>query len=132
MKKDKQLKNLINKLVELSFDAKGNLLQEKVQKCVRILKALPSSKAILALEGYAKGIRRGVGKSTLQIWSAKPLTAGQVDQILDQMKNNFPITDINTNLNPSLFGGVRVKIGDVVYDDTVGKKIIKLQDAIRD
>lgn len=132
MKKDKQLQKLVIKLIELSFDGKGNLSEEKVQKCVRLLKKLPSSKAILALEEYLGGIKRQVEKTMLQIWSAKPLTSGQVEEILRQMKGSYPVTDVKTEVDPSLLAGLKVKIADVVYDDSVGKKIIKLQEAIRD
>ncbi|KKR81216.1 MAG: hypothetical protein UU73_C0003G0220 [Candidatus Daviesbacteria bacterium GW2011_GWA1_41_61] len=132
MKKDKQLKKLVEKLVEMSFDNKGNLVEEKVQKCVTILKQLPLSKAIIALEAYLLGLRRGVEKRTLQIWSTIPLTGDQVDKISKQMGLNYPVNDVVTSVNPSLLGRLRVKIGDVVYDDSVGKKIVKLQEAIRD
>ena len=132
MKKDKQLKKLVEKLVEMSFDNKGNLVEEKVQKCVTILKQLPLSKAIIALEAYLLGLRRGVEKRTLQIWSTIPLTGDQVDKISKQMGLNYPVNDVVTSVNTSLLGRLRVKIGDVVYDDSVGKKIVKLQEAIRD
>ena len=124
MKKDKQLKKLVEKLVEMSFDNKGNLVEEKVQKCVTILKQLPLSKAIIALEAYLLGLRRGVEKRTLQIWSTIPLTGDQVDKISKQMGLNYPVNDVVTSVNPSLLGRLRVKIGDVVYDDSVGKKIV--------
>lgn len=130
--KDKQLQKLVEKLIVLSFDSKGNMIEEKVQKCVKILKQLPATKSIMALEAYLKGVKREAEKTLLQIWSATPLTSGQVDEILKQIKGNFPVTEVRAEVEPSLLGGLRVKLADVVYDDSVGKKIVKLQEAIRD
>lgn len=132
MKKDKQIKILVMKLVSESFNGKGEIVEEKVRKCLGILKQLPLPKAILALTEYWEGVKREMMKTTLEIESAVPLTTEQVQKVVTGMKAHSPITEVKTNINPSLLGGMRVKISDVVYDDTIGKKVMKLKEAIHE
>ncbi|MDO8498410.1 MAG: F0F1 ATP synthase subunit delta [bacterium] len=132
MKKDKQIKLLVMKLVSESFNGKGEVVEEKVRKCLGVLKQLPLPKAIAALTEYWKGVKREMTKTTLEIESAVPLTAEQVQKVVSGMKIHFSITKVKNSVNPGLLGGMRVKISDLVYDDSVGKKVLQLKEAIHE
>lgn len=130
MKVDKKLKKVIDQLVKMSFDSKGSLEEKKSLGFVKILKDLKGSQGILALSHYLKGIKREMNKTTLEIVSPLPLTQPQVKKIMDNMRKDYLVSDVKTTINEALFGGIRVKIGDVVYDDSVSQRISQLKGAI--
>lgn len=130
MKVDKNLKKIINRLVLISFDTKGQLLEKKANEYTKALKSLNGSQGILALSEYLKGMKREINKTTLEIETAVPLSAAQIKEIVGSFKGNLVISEVKTTLNEGLFGGIRVKIGDMVYDDSVSQKIYQLKGAI--
>lgn len=130
--KDRWLKNLIKKMITLSFDNQGKIVEENVHKNVQIIQQLPSSKAIRVMKEYLAGLKQGIERTTLKIESALPLSDDEIKKIVRQVQSTDDVYDVQAEVNPSLLGGVRVRIADIVYDDTVGRKILRVKEAIRD
>ncbi len=59
------------------------------------------------------------------------MTQDQESSIAERFQTEHQITTIETKLNPSLLGGLKVTIGDVVYDSSVENKIEQLSESIR-
>lgn len=128
---DKQLKRVINSLIQNSFNENGELKQEKVKKNINEFKNLPDQQAIQVASEYLKRLKMEVDKTTLEIYSALPLSNDEIKQIRDAAKADHKITQIKTVVNRDIIGGIRVKIGDTIFDDSVVTKILQLGDAIR-
>jgi F0F1-type ATP synthase delta subunit len=129
MKKNRQLSNLINQAVLSSFESE-QLNENKVLSFIKTFKSLPKSDAIFAMGEYYKGIKRELGKTTLEIESATPLSSIQVNELVAALKSDYKINSVKSTVNPDLIGGVRVKIADTVFDDSLVNRIDQLRDRI--
>lgn len=131
MKSNKQLSKVIDSLMKTAFKSDGNLDQKQVETQVKALKTLPVPDCIIVLSEYLRRIKFELNKTTLEIETSIPLSQSQTKQITDAVKVDHQISAIKSTINPSLLGGVRVKIGDVVYDDSVARRILQLGEEIR-
>lgn len=68
------------------------------------------------------------------ISSVLPLEPSEIEQIQGFFKKKLSLTDmrVQTKLDASLLGGVRVVIGDKVFDGSIRAKLISLKGAISD
>lgn len=130
MKKNKVLNNLIANALKISYQ-NGKLNQKKADQIVKNFKKLETSQAIYCLTRFSKAIKNEQDKKTLKIDSATKLTKSEVDDILKEVKKAHLIEIITTNVDSSLHGGVKVQIGDYIYDFSVENKIKQLGEAIR-
>ncbi len=130
MRIDKRLKKIAENMAKMSLSKDGELLEKKVNEAVISLKSLGGSSAITALGWYLKMLKTEIGKHTLEIASAAPLSDSQTKEIVKNMKAKYKVTEVSTTLDEKLVGGIRVKIGDLVYDDSLGQKIASLREAI--
>ena len=129
MKKKSKLKKLAAKYVNYSFkDGKGD--ENKIMKIMGELKSLPRSQAIYIISKFLKGVRKRKDQTTLLIESAVYLTEAQLEHIFKSFRKEFVVTEIKNIVNPSLLGGFRVRIGDIVQDYSLEGKILKLREAI--
>lgn len=130
MKNKKQLKKLVQKMIEESI--KGGILQEKkVSIFVRGIKKLPIPKAIFMLNGYMKGLRMEISKHTLIVESAVALSSEQLYGIKSELKNLGKIVKTETKINPDLIGGIKIRLADMIFDDSVKARIGQLGGMIR-
>lgn len=130
MKIDKHTRKIVNKLVEESFTPSGQVLEKKVRLCIKTLKNLSLPKAIAALTFYKTGLKRNLQKSVLEIETSTLLSKVQINQITKSFKNHHTISSVHTSLNKQLVGGLKVRLGDMVFDDTVDQKIKQLKGVI--
>lgn len=130
MKKDRKLQKLVNRLVEMSFDMHGRVIEENVRRFTRTLRLLPSSQAALALSGYLEGLKRNIKQTTLEIETTLPLSLAQVKKVASLLRTKHQVTDIKNSVDPNILGGMRIRIGDMVYDDTITRKIAQVREAI--
>ena len=122
MKNKKLLLRLVNHLLKLAFP--NNRLSEKnVLKHIKALKELSKGQAIFALNNYLKGLKQRLSEQTMIIETAVPLSKAQIMSI----RKGFAYKAI---VNPFLLGGIKVKIGDNVFDDTIKSRIEQVKEAI--
>ncbi|MDP3733233.1 MAG: F0F1 ATP synthase subunit delta [Candidatus Daviesbacteria bacterium] len=122
MKIPKKLKKDVELAVKASFK-NGKILREKVLKFTKLFKSLPTVLAISSLTLYQKGLKREVSKRTLVIESAISLSPKDMGKIKNQMSKDYPIMDTKNILNKDLIGGLRIKIGDILIDDSITGRI---------
>lgn len=130
MKINKRLKKDVYKLVKESLDQNGQVVENKVFRVTQKLSKLPSQNAITALTEYLKGVKREVNKTTLEIESTYPLNSEQMKKIKNVFGKQYFVGQTKVNLNPLLLGGIKIKISDWVYDDSLNRKIVKLGEEI--
>ncbi len=129
MKKSKQLLSLINQAVRSSF-INDRLNEAKVFNFIKTFKTLPKSDSIFALNEFSKGIKRELNKHTLEIESATELTSMQVREITNALKADYKINEVKAVINIELLGGIKIRVGDHVFDDSVISRIEQLKEEI--
>ena len=130
MKSTKQINKAVDSLIKTSFNSEGALDQDKITQHVKLIKTLPVTEATTALSEYLHRIRIEVTKTTLEITSSIPLSAVQIKNVTEAIRADHIVMNVVSSINPSLLGGIRVRIGDVVYDDSLIRKILQLGDEI--
>lgn len=129
MTKKSKLKKLAARYVNYSFkDGKGD--ENKIMKILAELKSLPRSQAIYIISKFLKGVRKRQDQTTLVIESAIPLTEVQQEHIFKKFRKEFVVTEIKNIVNPSLLGGFRVRVADIVQDHSLQDKISQLSKVI--
>lgn len=129
MKKNKLLQKTINKLVEASFKD-GKILESQVIKSIKALKSLPRYEAIKALTEYLKGIKREERKHTMYLETVVPLSHTQIQKAKKNAEKKVKITKVITNINPEILGGLKLRIGDEIWDESLVGKINQVKEAI--
>lgn len=129
MKKDKFLKRLVEQAVIAGFKD-GKLVSGKVQNFIKSFKTLPRYKAIFALTQYLKGIKMELNKHSLVVESTIPLSVDEEKKIINKMKKNYSLFSYHFSINPALLGGLRIKIGDTVFDNSIETRIKEVKQAI--
>jgi len=121
------LKKVVEKYALASFNSRGELDTKKAERFVRDLKSLSAPQAIAALSEFVKRIKTEVGKTALEITSAVPLSSTQVNEVTKAVKVKHNVNAVQAGVDGKLLGGVRVKIGDLVYDNSLAQKIAALK-----
>lgn len=131
MKTDKKLQKLIDTMVKQSFDKTGKILNPKVDRYTKILSLLSISSAVVALSDYSKKLKRESSKHTLLIESVIRMSPKQINAVKNALKAEYKINEVRIVINKNLLGGTRIKIGDIVIEDSVVNKIEQMKEAIR-
>ncbi len=118
----KQLRKLVDQCLEVSF-VQGQLVDAAIKRCVKALSQLPKDQAIYSLELFHAGLSRLVAQSTLVVESVTPVTQSQLSALAKSLKKQFTITQTRNLIVPHLVGGIRLRIGDTLIDDSVARRI---------
>lgn len=129
MKSSKYLKKQSNKAAELSFK-KGELDKTAASKFIKAFKSLPLNESIPALNFYLTAVKRELSKSILTVTSASKLSYQQISELKKTFAKDFKILETHEEIAPSILGGVRVRIGDVVFDGSIRERLNQLKEAI--
>ena len=123
MAADKQTSDFAKKLVVFSMD-NGEVSEDKVKEVLRALSAHPPRKLKALLACYQKLIEREIAKYTAQVEHAGPLSKDALDTVKSFLEENSgrKIT-INAKENPDLLAGIRVSLGDDVYEDSAAFRL---------
>lgn len=62
----------------------------------------------------------------ITVLSAEPLSDGELSCLTDLLRETFPLSSIRSEVDSSLMGGVRMRIGDTVYDGSVAHQLRRL------
>lgn len=129
MRNRKLLLKLVQKSVEQSFE-KGKFSKTRAQKFIKTFKKLNLNEAIFCIDSYLKLLKQELSKNQAVVYTATKLNAAFRKQIMKKLytTNHIPVTIFQTD--PSILGGIMVKIGDGIYDNTVKNKINTVREAI--
>lgn len=129
MKQDKQLKKIILNSVQQSFN-NGRLLEAQVVRHIKLYKSLPTSQAISALTEYLKGIKRKLRQHTLVVETTCPLSLKQVEKIKRIVSKKYQITRLESKINQDILGGVKFRMGDDIYDESIQSRVTQLREVL--
>ena len=130
MRTTKEARKVSGMLFRNSF-TEGKLDKEKISHMVETLLAEKPRHYVDALKDYQRLIRLETEKRHAVIESATQLNSALANQIVTNLRRRYG-EDLTTEFrtNPDLLGGLRIKIGDDVWDGTVKTRLHKLQEQL--
>ena len=128
MRTAKEARKVSGMLFRNSF-TEGKLDKEKISNMVETLLAEKPRHYVDALKDYQRLIRLETEKRHAVIESATQLNSALANQIVTNLRRRYG-DDLTTEFrtNPDLLGGLRIKIGDDVWDGSVKNRLHKLQE----
>ena len=126
MKINKEIRQLSRGLLRASF-TDGQLDQGKIGSLVQSLIAKKPRHYLAVLENYKRLLRLELEKRHAMIESANELTPEVSEKIISNLKRKYG-DDLTTEfaVNPTLLGGMRVRVGSDVWDGTVRNRLERL------
>ena len=131
MIRDKKITQLAKKLVELSKDENGVVQEAKVGEVLAGFKQVQHPKYLSVLKSYMGYLSREVALQTAVVSTPGELSAAALDEIAASYTKVYgrPIS-ATTKQDPSLIAGVRVRVGDDVYDASVSGRLQRLAENV--
>ena len=129
MKSIKLIKKQAIKAAQLSFK-EGKLDDAVAHKFIKVFKGLPLSESILTLNQYMKALRSEINKTTLTVESVVSIPKADVKELENVLGKQYKVLQVKEELNPSILGGIKVRIGDVIFDNSIKSKINQVKDAL--
>jgi F-type H+-transporting ATPase subunit delta len=128
MRTAKEARKVSGMLFRNSF-TEGKLDKEKISHMVETLLAEKPRHYVDALKDYQRLIRLETEKRHAVIESATQLNSALANQIVTNLRRRYG-EDLTTEFrtNPDLLGGLRIRIGDDVWDGSVKNRLHKLQE----
>ena len=130
MKRDKKITQLAKKLVELSKD-NGVVTEAKVGEVLAGLKEVKHRHHLTVLKSFLVFLRREVALQTAVVATPGALSDAALKEIETHYTKIYgrPVTAV-TQADPSLIAGVRVRVGDDVYDASVAGRLQRLAENV--
>lgn len=131
MKRDKKIIHLAKKLVELSKDDQGVVTEAKVADLLAGLRQVAVRNRLSVLKCYLNYLRREVALQTAVVFTPSELSAEALQAIAATYSAlyNRPVSAVAKS-DPSLIAGVRVRVGDDVYDASVAGRLQRLAENV--
>lgn len=122
------LKDFARKLVELSLDAEGQPCAQRVAAVLQSLEGQPPARHRALLRQYAHYMAIAVARAQARIEYAGPEPTELAAQVAAEMSQTYgrKLTAQLIN-NEALLGGIRVTVGDDVYDASVATRLQRLR-----
>ncbi len=130
MKSNKEARKVSRQLFRHSFTS-GKLDQEKISNMVQTVLATKPRRYVDVLKDFQRLLHLEVEKRHAVIESATPLNRSLGDRIIANLKARYG-EDLTTEFrtNPELLGGLRIKIGNDVWDGSVKNRLNQLQEQL--
>jgi F-type H+-transporting ATPase subunit delta len=106
----------------------GRLDEDKVRKITNGLAAAKPRELIAILKTYQRLLRLEIERNTARVESAVTLDGALQQQITAQLQQIYrrPVA-AEFSVNPELIGGVRVRVGNDVWDGSVANRLRELR-----
>ncbi|MGB0415291.1 MAG: F0F1 ATP synthase subunit delta [Coraliomargarita sp.] len=130
MKADQKINQLAKKLVELSKED-GVVSEAKVTEVLAALKQAKVRYPVRTLKAYLGYIRRAIAEQTAVVATPAALSPEAIAAIEANFTKLYdrPIQAV-TQTDPSLIAGVRVRVGDDLYDASVAGRLQRLAESV--
>lgn len=130
MKLDKESRKLSRHLYRSSL-VDGKLERSRVSGVVDSLLAAKPRNYMAILKDYQRQIRNETNRRHAVIESATDLMEPTTRKVLQDLEARYG-ADLTTEfrVNPDLLGGLRIKIGDDVYDGSVRNRLERLKEEL--
>jgi len=129
--KDTALKQFSKKLADLSLE-NDLVSSEKVEAVLETLRKHPPRKSKLVLKHYLYYIKQAMNRGRAVIEFAGCVEESAIAGIEKQLSANYnrPITTASVR-NEALIAGLRITIGDDIYDASVAGRLANLEKSSR-
>ncbi|ADE55126.1 F0F1 ATP synthase subunit delta [Coraliomargarita akajimensis] len=130
MNADQKINQFAKKLVELSKED-GLIAEAKVQEVLAALKQSSVRYPARTLKAYLRLIRRALAEQTAVVATPGALSADALTAIEANFSKLYdrPIQAV-TETDTSLIAGVRVRVGDDLYDASVAGRLERLAQSV--
>ena len=130
MKRDQKITTLAKKLVELSKDS-GVVTESKVAEVLAGLQQVQHRHHLTVLKTFLNYLRREVALQTAVVSTPTGLSEDALKAIEVQFSKlyNRPVNAV-TQPDTSLIAGVRVRVGDDVFDASVAGRLQRLAESV--
>lgn len=130
MTRDKKVLSLAKKMVEMSRD-NGVVTEAKVGEVLAAVKQLKPRHELSLLKAYLYYIRKAVAEQTAVVASAGALSKDALASIETSFSKVYgrQITAV-TKTDASLIAGLRIRVGDDVYDASVAGRLKRLAENV--
>ena len=130
MKRDQKINKLAKKLVELSKDS-GVVTESKVTEVLAGLQQVQHRHHLTVLKTFLNYLRREVALQTAVVSTPTGLSDDSTKAIEVQFSKLYN-RSVNAVTQPdtSLIAGVRVRVGDDVYDASVAGRLQRLAESV--
>ncbi|PDH29295.1 MAG: hypothetical protein CNC89_03165 [Puniceicoccaceae bacterium MED-G31] len=127
MKRDKQISQLAKKLVVLSKDSEGIITGSTVDQVLSGLKQVQPRRYLTLLKCYLEHVRREIALQTAEV-SAPSALSEEALKAIEQHYSTIYGRSIRARsiTEESLIAGVRVRIGDDLYDASIAGQLSRL------
>jgi F-type H+-transporting ATPase subunit delta len=127
MKINKEIRQLSRQMLRASF-TDGQLDQGKIESLVQSLIAKKPRRFLDILQNYKRLLRLEIEKRHATIESASKLSSQNSSETLAKLKQRYG-DDLTAEFrtDPTLLGGMRVRVGSDVWDGTVRNRLQQLQ-----
>lgn len=127
MKTNKEIRQLSREMLRASF-TDGQLDRGKIASLVQSLVAKRPRHVIPILQNYERLLRLEIDKRHAKIESAGELNPQTSSQIVARLKRKYG-GDLTAEfiVDPTLLGGLRVRVGSDVWDGSVRNRLERLQ-----
>jgi F-type H+-transporting ATPase subunit delta len=130
MKISKEARKVSREMFRHSFTS-NKLDEEKISEMVQSVIAKKPRHFVDMLKDYQRLLKLEVDKRHAVIESATPLNRSIGDQIVSNLKARYgEDLTIEFRTNPELLGGLRIKVGNDVWDGSVKNRLNQLQEQL--
>jgi F-type H+-transporting ATPase subunit delta len=127
MKVNQEVRSSAKRLLKLAL-SNGEINEERILAIVNEVLTHKPRHYISILERFMVLLKFEIAKRTLTITSAKPIDKSENEQLLSSLIKIFPGAKyIQSEVNPDLIGGLKLKFGSNVWDDTLLARLQKVQ-----
>ncbi|MCE9520048.1 MAG: F0F1 ATP synthase subunit delta [Verrucomicrobia bacterium] len=118
-------------LLRACFDASGRLHTSRVKRVVKLVGEKKPRNYMAILHSFQRLVRLELEKRTAVIESVTDLSGEMRERLrVDLQKKYGEDLTLNYFINPSLIGGMRVKVGSHVWDGSVQAKLQALGESL--
>lgn len=126
-----RVRELAKKLAQLSLDEEGRVLEEKVREVLESLRASPPREHKALLRVYMERINREIAKGVAVVeYAGKPDQAA-IETLQRKLTEHYGRgIQVKLRENTELLAGIRITVGDDVYEDSAATRIRPLARAL--
>ncbi|MFN2477482.1 MAG: FoF1 ATP synthase subunit delta [Chthoniobacterales bacterium] len=127
MKINKETRQLSKQLLRASY-VDGQLDSGRISSLVKSLIDKKPRNYVSVLDAYKRLIRLEVEKRTATVETASELSSDAAAELVNNLKTKYG-ADLATNfvVDPELLGGMRIRVGNDVWDSSILNRLQRLQ-----
>ena len=126
----KKAQQFARQLTKLSV-TDGNVSSERVAGVLEYLEKHKVANRLIILKTYARLIANELAKSEARVEHAGSIDAAALDAIAAAMSKKYSRSiTASAKSNPALLAGLRVQVGDDVYESSVASQLAALSAAV--